>query len=108
MLLSLLGFVTGFILGIIVTLNWFVKAIRTNQEFHDLIMEDIDLVESDVVAKNEFDAVLTAEQHGSQWYLYEDNQFVSQGISVEQALERAIDRWKNDARIKIIKSDPII
>lgn len=51
------------------------------------------------------DLTLTAEQHGSQWYLYQENQFVSQGISIEHALAQAIDRWDNDTHITIIKSD---
>ena len=107
MLSIIFGVALGLVIGITFTLNWFVRAIRTNREFHDLIMEDVELVESEITSESNFDTVLTAEQHGSQWYLYENNQFVSQGISVENALEQVIDRWKNNARIKIIKSDSI-
>lgn len=50
------------------------------------------------------DLILTATQHGNQWYLYQTNQFVSQGTSIEHALEQVIDRWNDDTHITIIKT----
>ena len=100
--MEILFYISLFVIGGII--GWFYGVSQATKVF----MENPALVKdfsSEKPIPKILKLTLTAEQHGSQWYLYQENQFISQGTSIEHALAQAIDRWDNDTHITIIKTD---
>ena len=93
-LLVVVGGIIGWFFGVSQALS----VVSKNPEFFQKINEN-DLTPQPTKL------TLTAEQHGNQWYLYQKNQFVGQGTSIENALLHASTRWDNDTHITVIKSD---
>lgn len=100
--MEILFYISLFAIGGII--GWFYGVSQATKVFMENPRLVKDFIEDEPLPKIT-DLTLTAEQHGSQWYLYQENQFVSQGTSIEHALAQAIDRWDNDTHITVIKSN---